>query len=196
MTQQRDKTRSNLTPILSIGAVATLALTAGGCTAGMRRAMGVEKVAPDEFRVVTQAPLVIPPDFNLRPPEPGEARPQDLQPDAAARTALLGPEFQTPMSSGEKALVASAVDSAGGVEPNVRDTVDLEGGDLAKKPKSFSDRILFFKGDGAPEAAKGSPLDSQTEADRLAEAEAAKNVTGGKAVVIEPKKQGIKLPGL
>jgi len=46
-------------------------------------------VTPDEFRVVTKAPLVVPPDFSLRPPAPGKPRPQELQPESAARTALL-----------------------------------------------------------------------------------------------------------
>ncbi|MGH7063561.1 MAG: DUF3035 domain-containing protein, partial [Stellaceae bacterium] len=32
---------------------------------------------PDEFAVESRAPLTIPPDFDLRPPEPGAARPQE-----------------------------------------------------------------------------------------------------------------------
>jgi len=31
----------------------------------------------DEFAVVTKAPLIMPPDYNLRPPRPGAARPQE-----------------------------------------------------------------------------------------------------------------------
>ncbi len=200
MTQIRDGKRPLTAPILSISAVAALALAASGCTSGMRRALGVEKVAPDEFKVVTQAPLVIPPDFNLRPPEPGEVRPQDLAPSAAARSALLGPEFSTPMSEGEKGLVTKAAASSGGIEPDVRKTVDLEGGDLSRKSESFSNKILFWRKDKPQEAAPTSgpsdPLNSKSEADRLAEAQAASTATGGKPVIIERKETGIRLPGL
>ena len=59
-----------------------------GCTS-TQKALGMSKVTPDEFRIVTKAPLVVPPDYALRPPAPGEPRPQELQPESAARNALL-----------------------------------------------------------------------------------------------------------
>jgi hypothetical protein len=43
-----------------------------GCDS-IREAAGITKEPPDEFAVVTKAPLVIPPDYNLRPPKPGAA---------------------------------------------------------------------------------------------------------------------------
>jgi len=63
-----------------------IALTAGlaalgGSLAGCQSAaaaLGMTKVVPDEFRVVTKAPLTVPPDYSLRPPAPGEPRPQEL----------------------------------------------------------------------------------------------------------------------
>ena len=71
--------------------VAALVATAGlvGCTS-TQKALGMSKVTPDEFRIVTKAPLVVPPDYALRPPAPGEPRPQELQPESVARNALLG----------------------------------------------------------------------------------------------------------
>ena len=41
----------------------------GGCDT-TKEALGLNKKAPDEFSVVTKAPLVLPPEFGLRPPEP------------------------------------------------------------------------------------------------------------------------------
>lgn len=193
MTDHKGGNRRKLTPVLTLGAAAALAVTAGGCTAGMRKALGVEKVAPDEFKVVTQAPLVIPPDFNLRPPEPGEARAQDMAPSAAARSALLGPEFTTPMSAGERALVVQASEAAGGTERDIRTQVDLEGADVSKKSPGFADRVMFWTDSSKPGAgAQPAAVDSQAEADKLA----GDASTGGKPVVIEPKKTGVRLPGL
>lgn len=194
MTEHKGGNRRKLTPVLTIGAAAALAISAGGCTNGMRKALGVEKVAPDEFKVVTQAPLVIPPDFNLRPPEPGEARPQDLAPSATARSALLGPEFTTPMSQGERGLVTQASEAAGGTEQDIRTQVDLESADISKKSPGFADKVMFWtdKGPQAGPGGKPAAVNSQAEADKLA-GEAS---TGGKPVVIEPKKTGVRLPGL
>ena len=78
-----------------------------GCQS-TRNALGMSKVTPDEFRVVTKAPLVLPPDFSLRPPAPGKPRPQELQPESAARIALLGQREGEARSDGEKMLVAKA----------------------------------------------------------------------------------------
>lgn len=59
----------------------------GGC-AGFKQAIGLEAAAPNEFEVESQAPLTIPPDFALRPPHPGEKRPQGASPSAQARRAM------------------------------------------------------------------------------------------------------------
>jgi Protein of unknown function (DUF3035) len=51
-----------------------LALTA--CS-GFKQAIGLEPTMPNEFAVESNPPLTIPPDFDLRPPEPGARRPQE-----------------------------------------------------------------------------------------------------------------------
>jgi len=71
--------------VCALTAVAAVGLA--GCTS-TKKALGMSKVVPDEFRVVSKAPLAVPPDYALRPPAPGEPRPQELQPESAARAAL------------------------------------------------------------------------------------------------------------
>ncbi len=40
--------------------------------------LGLSREAPDEFEVMSRAPLEMPPaDYNIRPPRPGAPRPQD-----------------------------------------------------------------------------------------------------------------------
>ena len=166
-----------------------------GCTS-TRKALGMNKVTPDEFRIVTKAPLVVPPDYALRPPAPGEPRPQELQPESAARTALLGQREAEVRSDGEKLLVAKA--GADKADPLIRYVVDDEFGDVAHKDKSFADRVMFWRaGDKAataPAAAGANtvtPVDAETEEQRLA------RLTGGKPVIIRREaSRGIKLPGL
>ena len=55
-----------------------------GCQS-LRDAAGLQKKSPDEFAVTTKAPLVIPPDFNLRRPCPG--RPPTPDPSSNAEAA-------------------------------------------------------------------------------------------------------------
>ncbi|HTT78522.1 MAG TPA: DUF3035 domain-containing protein [Stellaceae bacterium] len=48
-----------------------------GCS-NFKQIIGIDQPAPDEFAVESNAPLTIPPDFNLRPPEPGAPRPHQV----------------------------------------------------------------------------------------------------------------------
>ncbi|MGJ3628035.1 DUF3035 domain-containing protein [Sphingomonas sp. MMS24-JH45] len=59
------------------------------------------------IRGACQAPLVIPPDFALGPPQPGAARTQGANPQALALDALFG---TAPRSPSETAVI----DQAGG----------------------------------------------------------------------------------
>src|SRR5271169_6840421 len=115
------------TRVVTAGLLIGAAGLAGCDTAS--RALGVAKVTPDEFRVVTKAPLVLPPDYSLRPPSPGEPRPQELQPESAARQALDSSRDAEVRSDGEKLLVARA--GADHADPLIRYVVDDEFGNLS-----------------------------------------------------------------
>jgi hypothetical protein len=178
-------------------AVAVLLLGAAGLAGcqSASRAFGLAKVTPDEFRVVTKAPLVLPPDYSLRPPAPGEPRPQELQPESAARQALEGQREADVRSDGEKLFVAKA--GADRADPLVRYVVDDEGG-LSHKDKSFADYVMFWRHGEAPtppstlgDPNTSQPIDPATEEKRVAA------LTGGHTIVIERRSEkGVKLPGL
>jgi hypothetical protein len=61
------------------------ALLAGCGTSG-----GLNRDRPDEFAVARNAPLVVPPDFALRPPQPGAASPVATDSRTQAIQALFG----------------------------------------------------------------------------------------------------------
>ena len=183
---------------VAIAAVVTVGLTAGlltGC-ASTKEALGMTKVTPDEFRVVTKAPLVVPPEYSLRPPSPGEPRPQELQPESQARQALLGERAAETRSDGEKLLVARA----GGdkADPLIRSVVDDEFGAVAHKEPSFADRVMFWHKtpQSAPSvgqiaAVTPAPIDPAIEAQRVTK------LTANKDVIIQRDEGShIKLPGL
>jgi hypothetical protein len=181
---------------LAVASAALLAATAlAGCNS-LSKSLGMAKVTPDEFRVVTKAPLTVPPDFSLRPPAPGEPRPQELQPESAARIALLGERDAAARSDGEKLLDTKA----GGdkADPLIRYVVDDEFGAIAHKDKSFADWVMFWRKGNAPEptdaaiaANTSTPIDPTVETKRI------EGLTGNQPVIIARENSGkVKLPGL
>ena len=75
--------------VIPVAAVLCLigAAAVGGC-GEFKSAIGITHNSPDEFAVESRAPLSVPPEFNLRPPEPGAPRPQETPADKLARNAL------------------------------------------------------------------------------------------------------------
>lgn len=182
---------TNLRPGLVALILAGVSLS--GCASVTNR---LAPVVPDEFRVVTRAPLVLPPDYALRPPTPGEPRPQELQPETAARAALLGPNSVTTASAGEKLLLAKT--GADKTDPNIKFTVDDEFGDLAYKEKSFADTVMWWR-DGQLAAPTAAGASTATPVNAAAEAARLQALTGGQPVVIVRSPslaRRLKLPGL
>ena len=70
-------------PLIGLAGVLLIA----GCS-DWKKTIGLEKSTPDEFAVELRAPLTMPPDFNLRPPQPGAPRPQEKSSDQQARQTI------------------------------------------------------------------------------------------------------------
>src|SRR3990170_1233498 len=112
----------SMTGRLLIIAGLTLAVSACG---GFRENLGLTKQSPDEFRVVSRAPLTLPPDYSLRPPEPGAPRPQVGTPSQQAERAVFAnsqnaavQQASAPRTAGEQALLAAT--GAEQADPNIR----------------------------------------------------------------------------
>lgn len=180
---------------VAIAAVLMTGFGLAGCN-HVQKAVGMGKVVPDEFRVVSKAPLIIPPDYALRPPTPGEPTPQELQPESAARQALLGEQQAAQRSYGEKLLVTRA--GADKSDPMARYVVDDQFGDLAHKDKSFADMVMFWRKDHAPQVAATPGANTAAPVDAAAEEARIKALTGDQPVLIarKGKGKGLKLPGL
>lgn len=148
----------------AVAVVSALSLT--GCSEA-RRALGYDKAPPDEFTVLARAPLAQPPDFSLRPPAPGAARPQEGTMREQAKGLLVGGRGNLQaggtdaFSPGEQALLSKA--GATQVDPNIRRKVDDETTALIHADDGFTDKIMFWRDKGLP----GEPLDPNREASRL-----------------------------
>ena len=181
---------------VATAAVVMIGLGLAGCQS-TREALGMTKVIPDEFRVVTKAPLVVPPDYALRPPAPGEPRPQELQPESQARIALVGQRAGEQRSEGEKLFVAKA--GADKADPLIRYVIDDEFGAVAHKDRIFADRVMFWRKDKpGTEPTVGKADDTAAPVDPTIETQRVAKLTANKPIVIkrEPLDKHIKLPGL
>ncbi|MGE0754727.1 MAG: DUF3035 domain-containing protein [Alphaproteobacteria bacterium] len=60
------------------------------CSSGdVQETLGLDRKAPDEFRVVSRPPLAVPPEFNLRPPgDMSGAAPSSLPVEARAQNII------------------------------------------------------------------------------------------------------------
>jgi len=139
--------------ILSAG-LALPAMTA--CSSG-----GSGARTPDEFRVVTKAPLVVPPEYNLRPPGAGQAQPAEIDPTLTQTATAFGSTFGAGASASERALVAAA--DANAVSPVIRAQVDYEQAKIIRKSSSVSDQIIAWDGD----AQDGPVSDSATAGEEV-----------------------------
>jgi hypothetical protein len=91
----------------NLAAALPLAMLAlAGCHGGSKGVFAAGKGSPNEFAVGRAAPLVVPPDFALVPPRPGQPRPQEADSSTQALSALFGGQRQ--VSQGESTLTAQA----------------------------------------------------------------------------------------
>jgi hypothetical protein len=138
----------------------------GGC-GDTRKTLGLDKTVPDEFKIVSRAPLSLPPDYALRPPQPGAVRPQERTIPERALAAVTGtqlPQASTSTtSSGEMAFLAHA--GADRANPGIRDILERENSTLSEADTTFLDRLMFWR---KPEDL--SPVvDAERESQRLRE---------------------------
>ena len=88
--------------VVYLAALAGVAVSLAGCDS-LREAAGLTKISPDEFAVATKAPLIIPPDYNLKPPQAGRGADQ---PDLARPPRRAGALYRHQPASDERAWPA------------------------------------------------------------------------------------------
>lgn len=169
--------------------VAALALVLGGCSV-IGDQLGLGKQSPDEFTVVTRAPLALPPDYSLRPPDPGTQRPQELTVQQKAKDVLMrggGDGVASPangLSPGETAVLARA--GTARAQTDIRQVLNAENA-LFDADSSFVDALIFWQ----KKQPGGSVVDPAKEAKRIQEAVAlGKSPTEGETATIERRKKG------
>jgi hypothetical protein len=184
----RSRTFSNPRNITRAALLGLSAVALSACGSSLSDTLGYGKEAPDEFAIVTKAPLVIPPDYSLRPPRPGAPSPRETSPGALAQAALLGTLANGPggtPSAGEVALLTNA--GALNADPAVRDLIDDETRALKQKDERFINEVLFWQKPAEPNRV----VNASGEAQRLRENEAlGRPVTDGETPDLDDSDDG------
>lgn len=162
------------TSILTVLTGSVLALGLSACASSNN---GARAGVPDEFRVVKKAPLSVPPEYSLRPPEQGTVRPPEVSLASQDRVIAFGTDIGVDASDIERMLIARA--GAIAVSPIIRQTIDYDESGLLRKGRAISDAVTGYTGSADELAAAGED-----------------NATGGETVTIERGNgRRLKLPG-
>jgi hypothetical protein len=180
--KQSDSCRAALLTL----ALAAVSLAGCGNTTDLSRSFGLTRDAPDEFTVTTQVPLSMPPDYSIRPPNPGASRPQTVSEQQQAEQALVPQTALTGEPTGQASPGQAALVQAAGPTPpaNIRAEVNGEAAAAAQQNQGFVDTLMFWREAPPP----GIVVDPQKEAQRIREnAALGRSQDQGDTPIIQPR---------
>lgn len=126
--------------IVPIAAGLSLVVLLSGCA---HRRLGASG-GPDEFAVARAQPLIVPPDFALKPPQPGAAPIEASSLQAQTLDAMFGG------TAARSASESAAVSAAGGdsAEDGIRSDVGDPDTNVVDKGATTRDIVAAPEGDG------------------------------------------------
>lgn len=186
-----------------------LPLALAACSGGeVRNTLGLNAKAPDEFVVYSRPPLSVPPEFDLKPPRPGEESPFVATSEDEARQTLLGtkraPSSLEELEESSVSTAVPAVLSADAptqaqssflkklgtdeADSSIREKLSQ---DLQEKPKKEKKaRTLYDKIVGSETAEP--VVDAKAEANRIrTNKDEGKPLTEGDTPTVDQKKKSV-----
>ena len=154
----------------------------------MRSTLGLNKQAPDEFTVLSQAPLSMPPNFALRAPALGVERAKKVSKMNDVKRVILknnssantSPVSSVTGSLGEKNL--RRLLGADSANNQIREIINEEATDLIYTDQRFLDKLLKWPSGSAND----SLLDAVAESKRIrSNQDTGKPINDGETPVIE-----------
>ena len=126
----------------------------------VQKLAGRDKNPPDEFAVVKRPELIMPPEYNLSPPSPGEINPHELAASTETLRALFpdNPNITPQISKGEAALLRSI--EAQSLSDVRSELTDPDSG-IVEKGTVLEDIVGIEERSGAPDGSSISHLSSE-----------------------------------
>lgn len=144
-----------------------VAISMSACSDSAKKKLGLTKTAPDEFSVVTRAPLAVPPEYKIRPPRPGVKRPMEKDTVEEARQTLFGVEDESKKAKASKSFMEEI--GAEDADGSIRERLEVENQEHVEDNRPVAERLMFW-GSDAPE---GDVIDPKEEFGKMREAEEA-----------------------
>jgi len=137
-----------------------------GCSSGLKETVitvindgGFSSGDPDEFLTVTKSPLIMPPDYQLRPPKTGAKPISEKETSVVARSYVLKSEStNSDLSIGEQNILRKA--NTAYANPRIKEELFLEEG-VVTRDETLKDYLIRLKRD------KAEALNLYTEKERL-----------------------------
>jgi hypothetical protein len=130
--------------------------------------------------------LSMPPDYSIRPPNPGASRPQTVSEQQQAEQAMVPQTALTGEPTGQASAGQAALVQAAGPTPpaNIRAEVNGEAAAAAQQNQGFVDTLMFWREPAPP----GIVVDPQKEAQRIREnAALGRSQDQGDTPIIQPR---------
>ncbi|MEC7381213.1 MAG: DUF3035 domain-containing protein [Pseudomonadota bacterium] len=112
-----------------------------GCGSELAKVLGTDKLPPDEFTILTKPDLIIPPDYNLRPPAEGEIRPNPQQPSRELQAILFSNSSNSKDFSQSEINLMTGADVAESI-PNIKEVLDSEMRDVEDVNANLKTQII------------------------------------------------------
>lgn len=135
---------------------ALILLLAGTTLVGcdkLRHTFGLDHYQADEFRVPSNPPLSMPPDYNLRPPMPGAPNPGETNHRDKAHEKVLGQKAALAKTAddAEKSILQQAT-KISKADPNIRAEVNKD----AEEEKTFLGKLKSIGSKASSNLSKGT----------------------------------------
>ena len=166
-----------------------LLLLVSACASGeVRETLGLNRRAPDEFRVVARPPLTVPREFYLRPPTPGES-PAETAVQAQARDTVLRANTlgaDSARSEGDAVFLSKL--GAERIDPDIRAKLFEDERARITAPKENQTLIESWLGDEEG----GVTIDAKAEAERIrTNKDEGRPLNEGEVKTVDPKSQSV-----
>lgn len=176
--------------ILVTAALGTLA----ACS-DVKQTVGLGRNSPDEFNVVENPPLTLPPDFTLRPPDRGATGPKaEAAPAVAAKAVGAVPAGEIQVEDASSPGLAALLNQAKAAEakPEIRADINKESDGVAVKDKSFVDKLMVWKNAKSLDPT----VDAKAEAARVENAKSSGGFISGEGAKFNTPKPKAPLEGV
>lgn len=134
--------RSTWVPLAVLGLISGPLLVGCGGGETVQEALGYENRGPDEMAVIKRPPLIVPPDYNLRPPRADDQGAGGDAASNAARKTLIGPSSSIEGEASEARAILTGTTSENGAAENGAADVASEGQNLLVARTERAERDL------------------------------------------------------